>query len=900
VNNPVVSVLIPSYNHESYIEETIQSILNQTFQDFEIIITDDGSSDKTVDKIKNFSDPRIHLHVFKENQGACKALNNCILNSKGKYITYISSDDVWELNKLEKQLKYLEENPSIHVLFTKAKIIDENSNPYTNKEHPYYSVFDRENRSRAEWLNFFFYTGNCICHPSIMIEKTVYDDIGLYNERMANLPDLDMWVRLCLEYDFHILEEKLIKFRVRDDENNVSGVKPQTKIRSKFEKMHIFHHYLKIKDIKFLLKIFPDAEKFGKLEPDMVPYFLARLAYETEQDILQLWALNILFEFMQSNEVVDKLKKEYNFYYPDFLEMTAKGDFLKIIPIFNKNRALNEKNEAIIKRDEIIRDKNQSIARRNELLGEKEWLIKRMGEKNDKLISKIETLTHDHKVMMEDKNAQIEDLRSSLYIVKFKNSRKFIQSLLYKFPSLLILFNRKNTSFKNALINLKGYKSIKKNNLFDMGYYLKNNDDIRRSGKDPLIHYIYLGFKENRKPNPNFDAEYYLKTHPDVRNSNLNPLVHYSVYGIKEDRKINKKNRAYKVAIIIKENNGEYSPTSYVRLLLPLSHKYLKGKIEPIIITDKNLKDTKEEHILNNEYDCCIVQRDVLGDLSIAKIIVQRCREKNIGLIYEIDDDLLNIEESHPEYEFYTSRSGSVMYMLEHADTVTVSTEELKKRYEKYNKSIKVIGNALDENLWCKKSDKKSGETIKIGYIGSFTHDNDLLTIKDAIINIKKKFAMKNIEVSFNVIGVMKGSDKEQWINTINIPNNKKVYPEFVKWLKETVNFDFAIAPLADNNINKSKSELKYLEYTALGLPGIYSDNGPFSKVISNEINGLLVEDNSAGIWEDQISKMIENKKLRNKILDNAKKNIIENYLLKNRVKEWDGLISELTDEKKI
>mgnify|MGYP001220161347 CR=1 FL=1 len=890
MEDPIVSVVIPSYNHEKYISETIESILNQTYQNFEIIITDDGSSDDTVKIIKTFSDPRIKLYEFIKNQGACSALNNCIINSKGKYIAYISSDDVWELDKLEKQVEYLDENSSMAAVFTRAKIIDEKGKKLKGN-HLYTDVFDYQNRSRSEWLNHFFYNSNCICHPSIMIKKAVYDDIGLYNERMANLPDYDMWIRLSLKYSFHILDDELVKFRVRDDEKNASASNVNNYTRSRFERLHIITHFLKIDDTEFFLKIFPDAEKYGTLKLDMIPYFLARIAYESNHDWKQMWALNELYELMQSKGYVEKLKNDYNFRFADFIEMSGQSDFFKLRAILEKNEAIHSKNEGIVKRDEAIRSKNEGLARRDKTIRSKDKSIR---EKN-RIISRMKS---DNNSLNKEVNGLIKeniDLKSNLYGIHYKNmDRTIIQSLFYKFPTLKILLNKNNTGFKNALINVKGYKAIKKNNLFDIGYYLQNNEDIRKSGKDPILHYIYHGFRENRKPNPEFDAKYYIERHADVKNSNLNPLVHYSLYGLKEDRKINKKQRIYKIAIIIKGNNGEYSPTSYVRLLLPLLHPDFKDKVDLEIITDKKLKETAEKHILNHQYDCCIVQRDVLGDLEFAKEVVTKFKEKNIPLIYEIDDDLLNIEKSHPEYEFYSSRSNSVLYLLENADAITVSTEELKNRYVKHNKNIWVIKNALDEKLWCKKSNKKSGDSIKIGYIGSFTHDNDLLIIKNAIINLKQKYAQKNIQIDFYVIGVMKDSDKEPWINTIKIPNNKKVYPEFVKWLKETVNFDFALAPLADNNINKSKSELKYLEYTALGLPGIYSDNGPFSEAISNEKNGLLVNENSSKAWEDQISKLIDDKALYSKILDNATKDIIDHYLLKNRVKEWDNLLSEL------
>jgi len=483
--NPKVSIGIPSYNHEKYISETIESILNQTFQDFEIIITDDGSSDNSLDVIKSISDPRIKLFVFDENQGACKAVNNCIKNSRGEYFAYVSSDDVWDKDKLEKQVKFLDENPHFPAVFTKVNIIDEDGKEFIDKNHFYFSVFEQKNRSRSRWLNHFFYKGNCICHPSILIRKDVYNEIGFYNELMANLPDFDMWVRLSLMYDFHIIDEKLTKFRVRKDEKNASGDKITTHIRVRFERLHILDHYLDIDDEVFFLKIFPDAEQFGKLKPHMIPYFLARLAFETKYDFMQLWALNILFDFMQSNEIIEELKNDYNFSLPDFLEMSSKGDFFNI---------------------QLLHDSQVALMRRNREL--------------------------------EEKNSQIENL----FEIQYNNNynRSIPQRLFSRFPSLYILFKWNKTGLKNTLINIKGYREIKRNKMLNIGYYLKNNPDIRASGADPILHYIYHGFKEGRNPSPNFDGNYYLKKYPKVKNSKMNPIVHYSLFGIKEGRKVKK------------------------------------------------------------------------------------------------------------------------------------------------------------------------------------------------------------------------------------------------------------------------------------------------------------------------------------------------------------------------
>jgi len=138
---------------------------------------------------------------------------------------------------------------------------------------------------------------------------------------------------------------------------------------------------------------------------------------------------------------------------------------------------------------------------------------------------------------IEDLKSQIDTLTSHIYEIEYYSNtrRSYKQRLISRFPTLYLLFNRNNQGIRNALVNIKGYNAIKMHHLFNVGYYLKNNTDVRLSGVDPLIHYLYFGFKEGRKPDPSFDGDYYLRTYQDVKD--LNPLVHYSLYGINEGRR---------------------------------------------------------------------------------------------------------------------------------------------------------------------------------------------------------------------------------------------------------------------------------------------------------------------------------------------------------------------------
>lgn len=327
---PKVSVVIPTYNHEKYVGECIQSILDQTYQDFEIIITDDGSSDGTVNVIKEFDDSRIQLYTHAENKGACTAVNNCIRKAVGEYIAVLSSDDAWEPTKLEKQVKYLDDHPEISAVFTKVAFINESSTLIGLADYDRFYIFDKKNRPRYAWLNQFFFKGNCLCHPSVLIRRKCYDDIGLYDERMANIPDQDMWVRLCFKYEIHIIDEKLVHFRVREGEVNVSGNRMPNIIRGYFEYMQILNHYLAINNTETFLKIFPKAEKYGVVEEEYIPYFLSRLALDVNNRTWHLWGLQTLFNFLGQNGMAISLEKKYGFRYRDFYHLTAQHDIFNI------------------------------------------------------------------------------------------------------------------------------------------------------------------------------------------------------------------------------------------------------------------------------------------------------------------------------------------------------------------------------------------------------------------------------------------------------------------------------------------------------------------------------------------------------------------------------------------
>src|SRR5262249_23783028 len=150
----------------------------------------------------------------KVNSGgaACIPLVNGKLT--GEYIAVHHSDDVWESTKLSEQQSFLNRNRSCAAVFTNVTPIGDNGEVFANKNHFYFSIFDQPNRTRHSWLNRFFYTGNCLCHPSVLMRRKSLEEIGGYRYGLVQLGDFDLWIRLCLKHDIYVLPKRLTRFRV--------------------------------------------------------------------------------------------------------------------------------------------------------------------------------------------------------------------------------------------------------------------------------------------------------------------------------------------------------------------------------------------------------------------------------------------------------------------------------------------------------------------------------------------------------------------------------------------------------------------------------------------------------------------------------------------------------------
>lgn len=326
---PKVSVIIPTYNQEQYISEAIDSVLSQTYQDFEIIITNDGSSDQTLQHLQEKTDPRIRLFSFDQNQGVSLAANHCIRHATGELIAILDSDNIFLPDKLEKQVDFLTKNPEFDAVFTHAKIINKNGNNHEGKEALFEKVFSQKNKDRFQWLNSFFYADNSLCNTSVLIKKSCYDKIGLYDPRLRQVHDLDFWIRLCLKSEIYILPEPLVLFRFHD--RNISGITPENMIRHVWEIPQVLEHYLSSELIPIFHKIFPELEQFETpIEIDNLQFLIAKLALTVQRPSHQYFGIYTLYQLMKNPQTAEYIAKKYSFKYTDLIHLAGSHDIFQI------------------------------------------------------------------------------------------------------------------------------------------------------------------------------------------------------------------------------------------------------------------------------------------------------------------------------------------------------------------------------------------------------------------------------------------------------------------------------------------------------------------------------------------------------------------------------------------
>lgn len=292
---PLISVILASYNHQDFVKQAVESVIHQSYKNLELIVIDDGSTDNTLNVVKQIKDKRLKTIGLKENR-RFHPRNTGLKYSSGAYIALQNSDDVWSENKLEKQLEYLDQHPKVGVCFTRVKLINEKGNTVKSWAE---NLFQTPNKNRIEWLRHFLTKGNCLCISSALIRRSVLDRVGNFNESLVQLSDLDMWVRIAAVSEIYILPEILTMMRIVKGKN-YSSPSPISLNRGNIELLQVLERFSQQ----------PIIDQMGKIIPGKLRSLIPSEIIQQGRLIQKCWQIGGPVHILFATQLGDKLLTE--------------------------------------------------------------------------------------------------------------------------------------------------------------------------------------------------------------------------------------------------------------------------------------------------------------------------------------------------------------------------------------------------------------------------------------------------------------------------------------------------------------------------------------------------------------------------------------------------------------
>lgn len=412
----MVSIILCTYNRAHTLKATIDSILVQTYTDFELILVDDGSTDRTQELLAEYSDERIRSYVLEENSFYCAAANFGLTKVRGDYIAFATSDDVWNLRKLERQLDYMEKRKDCGACFTFVHLIDENGDNADEKYKDMLNVFRKVYYSRRDWIQRFIFEGNCLCHPTAVVRKEVLDKVGGYHVFYSLLADMELWLRIVRYYPIHVIEEDLLGYRMFEDQTKqVSGTTEKKRTKSLNEHMIIRNNF--INDLSeqeledFFANKFQYKEAFTHQEMEIER---ALLLLHCVSDLPEIGTLGMdKFEkLLRDNEYVKVLKDTYQIQLQDIYQWNTKHFYMD----YTIHTLLGQKDQQIGRQIEDIRLLQKHI---KEIEKQRDGLDRKI-ENTEKCAEKMQQMIDMQKNELEKLKMKIEMSKKEVFEEKQK------------------------------------------------------------------------------------------------------------------------------------------------------------------------------------------------------------------------------------------------------------------------------------------------------------------------------------------------------------------------------------------------------------------------------------------------------------------------------------------------
>ncbi|MDP9562638.1 glycosyltransferase [Agrobacterium tumefaciens] len=844
----LVSVIMPAFNRESTISASIRSVLDQTYRRFQLLVIDDGSTDKTIEIVETFlTDDRVRL-IRAAHGGVSAARNKGLENSSGELIAYLDSDNVWTANYLATMVGYMS-SKGADVAYSQIEILNDSDRQIRGE------LYNRERMLKGNFIDL-----NVYCHL-----RSIYEEQGGFDESLRRMVDWDLIIRQTgvARNIAHVPFVGCKYTNTSADANRIS-----LKEFKAFGKVVVAKATKKgdcpLEDaikLNFAIKIpapFDKRQEWGDFHyADSLAGALNRLGHKVRIDFHGEWdrkntpqddvviVIRGLDEFKPVPGVINIL---WNISHPDQLELAeyeaydlayvaslSYANFLsaigvkKIKPLlqatdihrFNPNRkkpanpseVLFVGNSRNIYRDMV---KWSVEAELNVTVFGTRWeqyIPKRaIGGAN---ISNKELggyynsaafVLNDHWASMKEFGL----LSNRLFDVLSAGGRVISDSM----PAISYVFG-------NSVVQVDS-----KEELQNAVRTVSDHDTAAVSAEVRMLH--------------SFEAR--AKTILD------------DIFGLLGVRStlpaapfVLRKKRLL-VNGIVRQDREFPQSSAFIRLLCPLTTDEAYGEIDFKLVPAKLALESRTA-------DVTIVQRTAFDTLGDAQALVAGSSGHRQNLIVDNDDAFCFMDEAHREYELYKPRIEALNFLLDHSKENWVSTDVLREAYSHLSTQPVVMQNAIDPRLWrdYRRPNRGRNAVPQLVYAGTATHDADFNLIIEALDRVAQK---QRFELT--VIGAVRQPPKREWLRVLTPPRSSQSYPAFVRWFRQQGPFDVGLAPLIDTKFNSAKSDLKLLDYGALDILPVASNGPSYSETLRATQGGILVT-NTTENWTDAISDVVGN-----------------------------------------
>lgn len=856
---PLVTVVMPAYNREGSVGTAIESVQAQTHQAWELLIVDDGSSDRTIEVVESFADDA-RIRLFRQDhRGVSAARNTGLENAAGEWIFYLDSDNRWTPGFLANMLCYLR-TTGRECGYSSIAVEDDDGTITGYRGEP----FDWDACVHGNYVDL-----NAFGHT-----RELYQRFQGFDESLRRMVDWDLILRYtkhavpsyapfigCLYRDSQrdpgrISVAQPIAYRsVVQTKNRLQTPSPELiarqlslpiaiKIPAPYEKRHEWG------DFHFAESLKASLERLGhRVNIDFLGAWYERPA-SAEQVVIALRGLtayqprpgqiNLLWNISHPDQVSYNEYQSYDIVYVASLSYPSLLQTVIDTPV----RTLLQCTDTGRFRPDPEKDADPAAAEagsvlfvgnsRNEYRRLVRWAVecgadlRIYGSRWSDFVAP-EVIAGDN----------IDNRQLSGY---YRNARVVLNDHWDSMRDFGFVSNRifdvlaaggRVVSDPVSAIDVLFADAVEQ-----VADAQELSQALARTQSDPSSAARRDELAQRVAQLHSFDARVGAICNDVLAFLGL-PRIHPETAIERPDG--SSPPRRTRIGLLMQQ--GRRGPTSsgFIRLIAPLSTDAAHGRLEIRVLDgpdDPNLSDC----------DACIVQRVAVDDLDRATALVARLRENGQLLLVDNDDAFAMLGSGHPESEVYVDKDAALRFLLSAADQAWFSTRALSDVYRAQAPVSEVVPNTLDPRLWRNYRKPRrllaNGDCVQLLYMGTATHDADFELILPALDRLHATYPGR---FALTAVGALRHPPQRPWLSVLSPPPDCRDYPRFVRWLAGQGPYDVGLAPLVDNAFNACKSDIKFLDYSALGLLSLVSDVPAYAGPAKDRALAVLVANDTAG-----------------------------------------------------